>query len=77
MALDGGEVDDDDDRDMFCIPPTLWAIGVLRRRKPRLRGAPAWPSAVPGAVGDRFLNVLFWKEYFGTIFERKEHGNIL
>ena len=24
MALDGDEVDDDDDRDMFCIPPTLW-----------------------------------------------------
>ena len=23
MALDGDEVDDDDDRDMFCIPPTL------------------------------------------------------
>ena len=23
MALDGSEVDDDDDRDMFCIPPTL------------------------------------------------------
>ena len=24
MALDGDEVDDDDDRDMFCIPPNLW-----------------------------------------------------
>ena len=60
MALDGGEVDDDDDRDMFCIPPTLWVIGVLRRRKPRLIGAPAWPSAVPGAVCDRFQNVCFF-----------------
>ena len=28
MALDGDEVDDDDDRDMFCIPPTLWVNGV-------------------------------------------------
>ena len=24
MALDGNEVDDDNDRDMLCIPPTLW-----------------------------------------------------
>ena len=76
MALDGGEVDDDDDRDMFCIPPTLWAIGVLRRRKPRLIGAPAWPSAVPGAVGDRFLNV-FLERIFRNCFSGKEHGNIL
>ena len=28
MALDGDEVDDDDDRDMFCIPPTLSVNGV-------------------------------------------------
>jgi len=28
MALDGDEVDDDDDRDMFCIPPSLWVNGV-------------------------------------------------
>ena len=26
--MDGDEVDDDDDRDMFCIPPTPWANGV-------------------------------------------------
>ena len=76
MALDGGEVDDDDDRDMFCIPPTLWAIGVLRRRKPRLRGAPAWPSAVPGAVGDRFLNVLCLERIFRNDFLGKGHGCI-
>ena len=24
MALDGDEVDDDDDRDMFFLPPNLW-----------------------------------------------------
>ena len=24
MALDGDEVDDNDDRDMLCIPPSLW-----------------------------------------------------
>ena len=30
MALDGDEVDDDDDRDMFCIPPTLWVNGCER-----------------------------------------------
>ena len=77
MALHGGEVDDDDDRDMFCNPPTLWVIGVLRRRKPRLMSAPAWPSAVPGAVGDRFLNVLFLEKYFETVFSGKEHGHIL
>ena len=28
MTLDGDEVDDDDDRDMFCIPPTLSVNGV-------------------------------------------------
>ena len=28
MALDGDEVDDGDDRDMFCMPPTLWVNGV-------------------------------------------------
>ena len=26
--LMGGEVDDADGRDMFCIPPPLWAKGV-------------------------------------------------
>ena len=30
MALDGDEVDDDDDRDMFCIPPTLWVNADYR-----------------------------------------------
>ena len=35
---------------------------MLRRRKPRLIGAPAWPSAVPGAVGGSFLNVLVFFE---------------
>ena len=24
MALDGDEIDDEDDRDMLCIPPSLW-----------------------------------------------------
>ena len=28
MALDRDEVDDDDDRDVFCIPPTLSVNGV-------------------------------------------------
>ena len=28
MALGGDEVDDNDDRDMCCIPPTLWVNGV-------------------------------------------------
>ena len=28
LALDGDEIDDDDDRDMFCIPPTLTVNGV-------------------------------------------------
>ena len=44
---------------------------VLRRRKPRLIGAPAWPSAVPGAVGDRFLNDLFLERIFRNCFFRK------
>ena len=30
IALDGDEVDDDDDRDMFCIPPTLWVNADYR-----------------------------------------------
>ena len=30
MALDGDEVDDDDDRDMFCIPLTLWVNADYR-----------------------------------------------
>ena len=29
-ALDGNEDDDDDDRDMFCIPPTLWVNADYR-----------------------------------------------
>ena len=37
MALDGDEVDDDDDRDMICIPPSLWVnadYGLFTRRLP-------------------------------------------
>ena len=32
MALGGDEVDHDDDRDMFCIPPTLWVNVDYRHR---------------------------------------------
>ena len=41
MALDGDEVDDDDDRDMFCIPPTLWVNADYRHcgRPPSQGGA--------------------------------------
>ena len=27
-ALDGEKIDDEDELDMFCIPPTLWVTGV-------------------------------------------------
>jgi len=28
MALEGDEIDGDDELDMFGIPPTLWVTGV-------------------------------------------------
>ena len=34
MALDGDEVDDDDDRNMFCIPPTLWVNADYAEQRP-------------------------------------------
>ena len=40
MALDGDEVDDDDDRDMLCIPPSLWVNADYRlftRRLPSVK----------------------------------------
>ena len=47
MALDGDEVDDDDDRDMFCIPPSLWVNGVYIPQRRRGRGGESPRVGVP------------------------------
>ena len=51
MALDGDEVDDDDDRDMFCIPPTLWVNGVYIPQRRRGRGGESPRVGVANAKG--------------------------
>ena len=54
MALDRDEVDDDDVRDMICIPPSLWINADYRLftcRLPSVQGI-RYPSSVT------FLHVL-------------------
>ena len=43
------------------LPPDHQQRGLLLLPGVLLIGAPAWPSAVPGAVGDRFLNSFLGK----------------
>jgi len=35
MALDGDEIDGDDELHMFGVPPSLWVTGVYIPRKAR------------------------------------------